>query len=90
MAGARHIEDEVTPTRANARENSSQLAAAFMARYQKKAAFVVIGVATGGSLPPPQYPIGDPLRSIQIRGDFEVGKNGGRSSAPRQIFELKI
>ena len=54
---------------------------------------VIIGAATGGkggSLPPPQPPIGDPLRSIQIRGDFGVGKNGGRLSALRQIFELKI
>ena len=30
-----------------------------------------------GNLPPPQPPIGDPLRSMQIRGDFEVEKNGG-------------
>ena len=50
-----------------------------------------IDVATGGkggSLPPPL--IGDPLRSIQIRGDFGVGKIGGKLSAPRQIFELKF
>ena len=34
------------------------------------------GVATGGNLPP-QPPIGHPVRSMQIRGDFHVGKNGG-------------
>ena len=31
----------------------------------------------GGELaPPPQPPIGRPVRSMQIRGDFHVGKNG--------------
>ena len=39
------------------------------------------GVATGGGqtgqlAPPPQPPIGHPMRSMQIRGDFHVGKNG--------------
>ena len=33
--------------------------------------------AKGAACPPPQPPIGDPLRSIQIRGDFGVGKMGG-------------
>ena len=42
------------------------------------------GVATGGGetgqlAPPPlQPPIGHPVRSMQIRGDFHVWKNGGR------------
>ena len=47
-----------------------------------------LGVATrgkGGSLPPPQPPIGNPLRSIQILGYFVVGKNGGMLPALRQI-----
>ena len=29
-----------------------------------------------GNLPPPQPPIGHPVRSMQIRGDFRVRKNG--------------
>ena len=36
-------------------------------------------VATAGKLvppPPPQPPIGHPVRSMQIRGDFHVGKMG--------------
>ena len=32
----------------------------------------------GNLPPPPQPPIGQPVRSMQIRGDFRVGKNGGR------------
>ena len=37
------------------------------------------GVATGGKrgTPPPPPSIGHPVRSMQIRGDFHVGKNGG-------------
>ena len=42
------------------------------------------GVATGGKrgnlLPPPQPPIGHPVRSMQIRGDFHVGKKWGLGS----------
>ena len=43
----------------------------------------------GGQLaPPPQPPIGHPVRSIQIRGDFHVRKNEGRFTryAPRFFY----
>ena len=37
------------------------------------------GGQAGKLAPPPQPPIGNPVRvrSMQIRGDFHVGKNGG-------------
>ena len=34
------------------------------------------GGASGATCPPPQPPIGHPVRSMQIRGDFRVRKNG--------------
>ena len=34
--------------------------------------------ANGATCPLPQPPIGHPVRSMQIRGDFHVEKNGGR------------
>ena len=34
--------------------------------------------ASGATCPPPPPPIGHPVRSMQIRGDFRVRKNGGR------------
>ena len=34
------------------------------------------GGASGATYPPPQPPIGHPVRSMQIRGDFRVRKNG--------------
>ena len=36
------------------------------------------GGKRGNFLPPPQPPIGHPVRSMQIRGDFRVRKDGGR------------
>ena len=36
------------------------------------------GGKLGNLPPPPQTPIGHPVRSMQIRGDFRVRKNGGR------------
>ena len=35
------------------------------------------GGGEAGQLAPPQPPIGHPVRSMQIRGDFRVRKNGG-------------
>ena len=50
------------------------------------------GVATGGGgasgATSPQPPIRHPVRSMQIRGDFHVGKNGGRFTVFAPTFYM--
>ena len=48
------------------------------------------GVATGGQAGQlaPQPPIGHPVRSMQIRGDFRVRKNGGRFTGFAPTFYM--
>ena len=66
-----------------------------LALFHPNSAKLII-VATGGGgakvaawPPPPPPQIGDHLRSIQIRGNFGVGKKWGRFSALRQ-FNIKF